>query len=168
MPKLKELGVAFRAYRLAAGESVEELALAIETESATIKEVEAGLLVPTGDMIELIARHYSLREQEARRLFELAGHKKSDFDMNLETTDIDFAQLSKDYDVLISPVFYTDKADVASNKAGIVINFVQNGPSGDKPIVISRVGMSHQQAENVIRELQASLEKMKKEEADEN
>jgi transcriptional regulator with XRE-family HTH domain len=163
---LKELGIALRAYRVAAGESIDELAEATELNTEDLKKLEAGLHKPAGSMIEMLARHFSLREQEVARLFDLAGHKSEEFDFDLEKNDIDLDKLTKDFDVLFAPIFYTDMVNVVSNDYGITINFIQNGSGSEKPVVVSRVGMSHKHAESIITVLQESLKRAKEQKRD--
>ncbi len=159
---LKELGIAVRAYRVAAGESVEELADATELSSELLQKIEAGLQKPTIGALEMLGRHYSLRDSEVRRLLELAGHNSKDFELDLEQADIDLRKLTSQYDVLFAPIFYTDMVNVVSNQYGVTINFIQNANGEDKPVVVSRVGMSHQHAESIIQVLQESVKRAKK------
>jgi len=164
MSDLKELGVALKAYRIAAGESVDELANATELEETTIKKIEAGLTKPSSDAIGLIANHYLLREQEVKRLFKLAGHKTDDFSIKKvsDGVDIDISKLGKDIDVLMAPVLYTDMIKVTSDKFGLVISFLQKIEGYDNPVVVSRVGMSHKHANSVIAVLQESMKRANK------
>lgn len=159
MSNLKELGVALKAYRVAAEESVSDLAEAIELSEDVIKRTETGLQKPSLEMIELIGRHYSLREPEISRLVELAGHSAEDFSFDLAPADIDLRKLSEDYDVLFAPVLYTDMVNVVSNHHGVTINFVQKGNGEDKPVVISRVGMSHEHAKSILKVLAESIKR---------
>lgn len=162
MANLKELGIALKAYRVAADESTGQLADAVESDEKYIKQIESGLTAPNIELLELLARHYSLREQEAKRLMELAGHKTDDFELRLDSGDLSLDKLTKDFDVLMSPVFYSDMVNVVSNKYGLTINFVQDSGNGEKPIVIARVGMSHEHAKSIIRVLEQSLKQAKK------
>lgn len=160
MANLQELGIALRAYRVAAGESIEELAEATELRIEKLNRLEAGQVTPTDSDIELLARHYTLRENEVSRLLELAGHQEGDFNIDLATEDVSLDKLNKDFEVLFAPIFYTDMVNVVSNDYGITINFIQNGSGGDKPVVVSRVGMSHKHAESIISVLQETLKRL--------
>ena len=156
MAEFKELGVALKAYRVAADETIEDVSNALELDKETILLIESGELQPMPEMIELIARHFALREQEAERLLELAGYGKDEFALDLES-DVSFEELTRMTDVIVGPILYTDTVKVVSNKFGVIINFVQSNGGDGKSIVVSRVGMSHQHAKSVIEVLQRSL-----------
>lgn len=164
MGDLKELGIAIKAYRVAANETINDVSEAIEVDKATIGKVEAGLQRPSIELIELLARHFTLREQEVKRLWKLAGHEQDDFAINLDPHDIDLSKLEKDFEVMFAPVFYTDMVNVVSNQYGITINFIQGNGGQEKPVVVSRVGMSHKHAESIIKVLQESLRRANKHE----
>ena len=168
MSNLKELGIALRAYRVAVGESVEDVAEATEVGLDMINQIEAGLHAPSEETIELLARHYSLREQEVKRLYELAGHDETDFKIDLEGDDFDMEKLSKDFEVLFAPIFYTDMVNVVSNEYGVTINFIQNASGSEKPVVVSRVGMSHKHAESILEVLQETVRRAKSKQDEEN
>ena len=168
MSNLKELGVALRAYRVAAGESIQELADATEVSPELIKQMEAGLHAPSDEVIELISRHFSLREQEVKRIYELAGHDSEDFQINLAAEDFDIEKLNKDFEVLLAPIFYTDMVNVISNEFGVTINFIQNASGSEKPIVVSRVGMSHKHAESILEVLQETVRRSKAKQEEDN
>ncbi len=157
MAEYKELGVALRAYRVAANESIEDVSNALELDMETIERIEQGTLQPKPELLELMARHFTLREQEAERLLELAGYKKDEFTFDLDT-DIFLDDLAKEVESMIMPVLYTDTVKVVSNKFGVVVNFVQSNGSAGKPVIISRVGMSREHALSVIEVLKRSLE----------
>ncbi len=49
--------------------------------------------------------------------------------------------------IMIDPrVMYSDAAEITANKQGVVVNFSQTAGVGDKPLTVSRIGMSYQQA----------------------
>lgn len=159
MANLKELGVAVRAYRVAAGETIEDLANAMEVESDEVSRIESGIFKPSTEIIEQIGSHFSLRENEVKRLLDLAGLDADDFEFSFDAGDMDLQKLTDQYDVMMAPIFYTDMVNVVSNQYGITINFIQNASGDDKPVVVSRVGMSHKHAESIIAVLAESLKR---------
>jgi hypothetical protein len=163
--KYKELGIALKAYRVASNEEISEVALATELSEDQLRQIEDGTLQPQPEQIEILARHFTLREQEAQRLLELAGYNEFDYDVDL-STDFDLKNLEdlkvNEVNVLVNPIFYTDTINVVSNQFGVVLSFVQSsGPEG-KPIVVSRVGMSHVHAKSVIKVLTEAMRKSQK------
>ena len=113
--------------------------------------------MPTAAHIEVLALHYSLREPEAQRLLELAGHEPQPFDLELDAANLDLGILSKDMEMLFAPVFYTDMVNVAVTDFGITINFIQSGSENEKPVIVSRVGMSHEHAQSIVTVIKEAL-----------
>jgi hypothetical protein len=52
---------------------------------------------------------------------------------------------------------YSDGLDITVNPAGVTLQFNQAAPSQPQPVTVARVGMSHHQAELVIKTLQKAL-----------
>ena len=161
MSELKELGVAIKAYRVALNETIEELAQATELQESVLLKIEAGEHKPDKSVIELLCRHFNLQVQEANRLLKLSGFSKNEFTLDLEPMDIPVDDVTKDFDVLVAPIFYTDMVNVTTNQYGVTVNFIQKAGSDGKPVVVSRVGMSHKHAQSVIDVLQESLRRTK-------
>lgn len=57
------------------------------------------------------------------------------------------------------PVLYTDAVAVATNTNGVVLNFAQHGGSDSQLIIISRLGMSKENARLLLKAMQDGLEK---------
>lgn len=153
MSNLQEFGIALKAYRVAANETVEDVSYAVEIDPSALRLIEAGKDLPDQDILELIISHLALKDSEAMRLFRLAGLSTADYEGSSRSTfgsEIDVEML----------VTYTDMVQITSNSSGVVINFIQQGGSEDGSTVISRIGMSREQAKTVIRALQESLEKV--------
>lgn len=160
MANLKELGIALKAYRLASGEAIKDLAAAIEVSDNTVREFEAGIKAPDIEIIELFIRHYSLRDQESERLLALAGLESDSIaiDQDFEIDDIDISSMNKQLDVVIGPVFYADDIEIVTSDNGVTINFLQSTfGSSDNRIIISRIGMSHNLAKKFSDQLKNKL-----------
>src|SRR5262249_49402370 len=58
---------------------------------------------------------------------------------------------------LDSRVVYSNGSEIVADKAGVVMNFSQFTDANQGPVPVARVGMSYQQAENVLKSLQQAL-----------
>jgi hypothetical protein len=58
---------------------------------------------------------------------------------------------------LDSRVLYSDNVEVSADKKGVVVNFLQQGTSANQQVPIARIGMSHEQAKDLLQSLHQSL-----------
>jgi DNA-binding XRE family transcriptional regulator len=157
----KEFGVAIKAIRVAANETRHNVADAIEITLNDLKKIENGDVLPTENILEMFISHFSLRDSEALRLWELAGYSfKEELAMAFDDNSSNKNQ-PKELNIHVPhdmKILYTDMMHVSGNKYGIVINYIQGiGPTG-KPTVVSRVGMSKEHAKSMLDVLKTSLE----------
>jgi hypothetical protein len=136
-------------------ETVAEVSGAVEIDSKILEEIEKGLKRPSEDILMLLISHFSVKEEEAVKLWELAGYTKADNHDQRPKRDETIQP------VLVMPidtrVVYTDKANVTTNKYGVTISFIQtDGPNG-QPLAVSRVGMSREHALKMVQIIQQSL-----------
>lgn len=148
----KILGTRLRRMREAQRESVAEVAGSVEVDMAVIADIEQGKERPAEDILLLLISHFSVKEEEATKLWELAGYEKLEGlgdDSNLRNT------------VMVMPVdariMYTDMAHVVANQHGLVLNFMQTNGPVNQPMMISRLGMSREHASSLIELLQQAL-----------
>lgn len=129
-------------------ESMAEVSGAVEIEIDVLERIESGRNRPTEDILMLLVNHFDLEELEANSLWELAGY----------VTDSQTEAVAN-VSINIDPrVIYSDSVNVSANEAGVVINFLQSSSGNSHPILASRVGMSHIQAEHMLEILRQSLE----------
>ena len=102
----------------------------------------------------LLISHFGMKDDEAAGLWQLAGYEpprhdhEHEHDENNRNTILVMA---------VDPrVIYSDGAQVHANSNGVVMSFSQaNGsPQG---LVTAKIGMSREQARNVIRIMQDAL-----------
>lgn len=150
-----QLGQKLRHMRISRQESLAEVSGAVEVEIETLRSFEQGSTCPTEDILLLLINHFDLKEQEADRLWKLAG-----FDDNPFVTND--AQIQSKQLIAVSAedlkIVYTDMVHVSANNFGVIMNFLQSGGPGSQPLAISRVGMSREHAEIVLALLQKTLE----------
>jgi transcriptional regulator with XRE-family HTH domain len=141
-------------------QSVAEVSGAVEIDEGTLQNIEAGEEKPPEEILLLLISYYGLQDQQAVQLWELADYDADAPDQI--RPDIDLAN-TKGVVMLLAVdtrTMYSDGVDVAVNGAGVTMNFTQaTGKSESSPV--SRVGMSIDQAEEVARQLQLALLRVK-------
>lgn len=149
----KVLGARLRRMRESQRESVAEVAGSVEVDLAIIADIEQGKSRPAEDILLLLISHFSVKEDEATKLWELAGYEKLD-GLGDDTSGLRNTVMVMPVD---ARVLYTDMAHVVANQHGIVLNFMQtNGPTS-QPMMVSRLGMSREHASSLIELLQQAL-----------
>lgn len=149
----KPLGAVLRRLREKKQQSLAEVSGAVEIDIAALTDIEQGVRRPSEDILHLLISYFSIKEEEAGKLWDLAGYLPN------RGRDLpDDAQ-----PVLVMPmdvrVVYTDMAHVMVNNYGVVMNFMQSTGPGNKPMAIARIGMSREHAESVLALLQKALQK---------
>jgi len=149
-----QLGQRLKHFREKRQESLAEVSGAVEIETELLERIERGEECPSEDILNLLINHFDLREQEAVQLWEWAGFSRNDTRMEM------LQELASKAAVVIvtmdARVMYTDSATIASDDKGVVLSFMQAGPQGQE-LPISRVGMSYEQAAQVMASLQRAL-----------
>lgn len=154
----KTLGARLKGMREHLRESLAEVAGSVEIEIASLSAIEQGTDRPTEDILLLLISHFAVKEDEATKLWELAGYDQSDTGIvNLANDPEGVIRNS----VVVMPVdariMYTDMAHVMVNNHGVVMNFMQTGGPNNQPLVVSRLGMSREHAESLLELLQKTL-----------
>ena len=140
--------------------SLAEVSGAVEIEEKRLERIEAGQERPSEDILLLLISHFEMNEQQAVQLWELADYG----DELPDQIKPDMEQFSGKHVVMLlandTRTVYSDGVEATANKAGVSIAFTQaNGP--DSRSTVSKVGMSVEQAQEVIRELQRAILKSK-------
>lgn len=153
----KVLGARLRGMREKLRESLAEVAGSVEIELDQLNAFEMGESRPTEDILLLLISHFGMKEDEASKLWQLAGYEKDNATANMGIDE--FGNLKNT--VMVMPldvrIAYTDMAHVVANEHGVVMNFLQaNGPN-NQPLAVARVGMSREHAKSLIELLQKTL-----------
>jgi transcriptional regulator with XRE-family HTH domain len=151
----RRLGDKLKVIRQKLHESVAEVSGAVEIDESMLSRIELGQERPSEDILMLLISHFGMREDEAASLWQLAGYEqpRHDHDMPDEVHNGKATILV----MAVDPrVIYSDGVQVQANTNGVIISFGQaNGsPQG---LVTAKVGMSREQAGNVVRVLQEAL-----------
>jgi transcriptional regulator with XRE-family HTH domain len=153
----KPLGAILRHLRERNRESVAEVSGAVEIEEIALGRIEAGSERPTEDILLLLISHFSVEDDKAAELWQLAGYDKSttDDDSDREPSSSSRQQTLM---IMIDPrVMYSDSMEVTANQKGVVLNFSQSAGQNDQPLTIARIGMSREQAKLVMGVLHQAL-----------
>ena len=149
------LGSHLKFVREQSNQSIAEVSGAVEIDENYLEKIEAGLVRPDEDILLLLISHFGVKDREAVQLWELAQYD-SEMPDDIRGDD---AHASKPVVMLLAMdmrTIYSDGVDVIVNPAGVTLNFTQTQSASQKNSV-SRVGMSHAQAQAVINALQKAL-----------
>jgi len=157
----RTLGFQLRSLREKKQESITDVSGAVEIDTNLLVSIENGSKLPSEDILLLLISHFGLKNEEAMKLWKLAGYD-SLIDNN-PSTDNHESQTPPNL-MLVLPldvrVVYTDTVQITANNYGIVLNFLQNSAQKtSQSMTVARVGMSREYAQTVITLLQEVLAK---------
>lgn len=154
----KHLGDHLKYVREQSKESLAEVSGAVEIDEAHLERIEAGQERPAEDILLLLISHFGVKDGEAVQLWELAQYD-SDFPDDIKV-ESETSQLGgKPMIMLLATdvrTMYSDGVTVNVTPAGVTLEFSQV-TSKDNQSPVSRVGMSHQQADVVLQTIQQAL-----------
>jgi hypothetical protein len=149
----RSLGRQLKQLRSRVNESLAEASGAVEIDAKELASFELGKLRPTEDVLLLLISHFGAKDDEAVKLWEMAGYgldKAPAAHMANEELRLQPANENR--------VLFTDIVDIVVNKYGVIMNFMQTGPA-DSGQPVARVGMSREHAKSILRILQNTLDK---------
>lgn len=151
----ESLGSQLRDLRERSSESLAEVSGAVEIDEKVLDRIETGTERPSEDILLLLISHFSLGDDKAAELWQLAGYDKpGNDDMNDQSANGRPQTLM----VMIDPrVMYSDSVEVVANNQGVVLNFSQNAGHDGQPLTVARIGMSRDQAKMVMGILHQAL-----------
>jgi|SRR5665213_3201960 len=154
----RSLGVRLKRIRDKYNRSITEVCGAVEIEEDLLDRIEAGEIRPGEDLLEQLINHYQMEDKDALNLWSLAGYDTED--LIVEDNDpLMSGGLSKNIIMLLAidqRTLYSDSLDVHYSNSGLVLNFKQT--AGQKQsISVANLGMSYEQAEQVLDTLQKVL-----------
>jgi len=152
----QQLGEQLRNHRISTKETIAEASNALELEEKVLESYESGLDRPDEELLFMLINHYRLQERNANKLWELAGYETHfNDDDALEEAMLAAKQLIM---VIASDnrTLYTDGVNIDCTKTGIQLSFTQS-IGQNKTINIARVGMSFEQANQVIKGISVAL-----------
>jgi transcriptional regulator with XRE-family HTH domain len=152
----RTLGRQLKALRNRANESIAEASGAVEIEAETLASYELGQSRPSEDVLLLLISHFGAKDDEAVRLWEIAGYGMDKIPViHNANEELPLAQSPHTAEPRI---LFTDIVDVTVNNYGVVMNFMQGASPNAKPVSVSRVGMSREHAKSVLEILKLTIE----------
>lgn len=153
----ESLGAQLRRLRERNRESVAEVSGAVEIDEGDLSQIEAGQERPSEDILLLLINHFSVEDDKAAELWDLAGYSQEDHDHEREP-DVPMNGRPQQLMVMIDPrVMYSDSFEVVANHQGVVLNFAQAAGQNGQPLTVARIGMSREQAKAVMGILHQAL-----------
>ncbi len=159
-----ELGEKLKLYRERRKRSLAEASGAVEIEAAFLESIEKGERRPDEEILSLLISYFEIEEEYASKLYRLAGYN----DSLIGSVDQAAFDISQPIAMLMPVdlrIVYTDTAHVMVNNFGVVMNFMQTNGNGGQPLAVSRIGMSKEHAQSLIKMLQQSLKQAENQEA---
>jgi len=149
----RPLGRQLKELRTRANESLAEASGAVEIDVRQLAGFELGKDRPTEDVLLLLISHFGAKDDEAIKLWEMAGYSTEKVQaihmINGEAPALQGG--SQDPRVL-----FTDIVDIVVNNYGVIMNFMQTGPANSSQTV-AKVGMSRDHAKSIMQILQSTL-----------
>ncbi len=138
-------------------QTLAEVSGAVEIEQTQLERIEDGVERPAEDILLLLISHFGVKDREAVQLWELAEY---DSEVPDELKPDEPLQLNAKNTVMLLAMdmrtMYSDGLDVTVNPSGVTLTFNQ-AMGGSQMAPVAKVGMSHQQAELVIKTLQQAM-----------
>ncbi len=157
-----DFGSHLKGIREKAKESVAEVSGAVEADITVLTEIESGKQQPSEDLVLLLISHFALPDDEALKMWELAGYEQEKTGITSVISDENGPTQTAYISLGDARILYTDMVHVNANKYGVVINFLQSLGANDQPMAVSRIGMSHEHAVSLLEVLQKTLDLAKK------
>jgi transcriptional regulator with XRE-family HTH domain len=157
----KSLGERLRTIRKKLQETAADVSGAVEIDEVQLERIEKGSERPSEDILLLLISHFGIGDDEAAGLWQLAGYEPPRLHDHAHNHDM-ADDLKNDRNLVlvmaVDPrVIYSDGVQVHATNSGVVLNFSQ-GTGASKPMTTARIGMSREQAYNVLKALQETLQ----------
>jgi len=152
----KQLGNRLKSAREEIRETLAEVSGAVEIDIDTLQSIEIGEKLPGEETLLLLINHFDLNDDEAGTLLEMAGYLNKD-----GSSPEDIADNIRQLIAIVAPdnkIAYTDSVNILANSQGVVINFMQSSGMGSQQSFAARVGMSKEQAKELLGSLQKALD----------
>jgi transcriptional regulator with XRE-family HTH domain len=162
-PPFVALGKHLKFVREQAQQTLSEVSGAVEIDERYLERIEAGEERPAEDILLLLMSHFGVQDQEAIQLWELANYD-SEMPAQIRNENHSFQTGGKPVVMLLAidmRTIYSDGLDIQCAPAGLTMNFTQIAGRQARPAPVARVGMSYEQAQQVLENLEKALLKVK-------
>ncbi|MBP9852474.1 MAG: family transcriptional regulator [Patescibacteria group bacterium] len=144
------LGALLKKLREGKKESLADVSGAVEMDEAVIADYEKGQKRPSEDILLLLMNHFGVQDDRAEELWDIAGYESTSQDQEGRAPHDDESferRAQQTMMVMLDPrVMYSDGIEVFASNEGVVMNFHQRIGVSGQPLVVSRIGMSREQA----------------------
>jgi transcriptional regulator with XRE-family HTH domain len=163
-PPFLGLGTHLKYLREQLKETLHEASGAVEIDSDVLSRIEMGFERPSEDILLLLIQHYNMQDQEAVQLWELAGYDSEASPHKFRLEEAASAAFNNKQMVMLLAMdvrtMYSDGVDININQAGVTLSFTQTAGNNQRHPV-GRIGMSYEQAHQVLKTLEQALLKAK-------
>lgn len=158
----KTLGEKLKTIRQKLHESLSEVSGAVEIDEQSLLKIEQGKERPSEDILMLLINHFGMQDDDAAKLWQLAGYDDSgDQDHDHTPGQHDHQNRTMVMIMAVDPrVIYSDGAQVTANSNGVILGFSQ-GVGTSQAMTTAKIGMSREQAYSLLRTLERTLEASK-------
>lgn len=153
------LGNHLKYVREQARQSVAEVSGAVEIDEEKLRRIEAGVERPDEEVLLLLISYFKVQDREAVQLWELAdygGEMPDEIRLPGDNPNKQTIMLL----AMDIRTMYSDGVNIMANPAGLTLNFTQATAPG-QAAPVARVGMSLDQAEQVLQAMQQAILKVK-------
>ena len=153
-----ELGGELRSIRQGMKESVAEVSGAVEIDTVDLEKIEDGQQRPSEDVLMLLISHFGVHDDKAVELWQLAGYDQpgSGRDQSQDFQNKTVMLMM----TLDTRILYSDNVNITNKRGGLVVNFMQSSGMGNQEAPVARIGMSYEQANDLMKSLYANLNKV--------
>lgn len=153
------LGSKLRFLREQWNQSLSEVSGTLEIEEQTLKAIEEGKVLPHDELLDMLISHFLLTDEQAEELKQMVESEKQ---LGIEALGSGLEDALMKQIAILMPVdnkiIYTDGMQATVNDSGVILHFMQQQKPGGKQVPISRVGMSREHAERMVKVLQDTLQ----------
>ncbi|OGL34905.1 hypothetical protein A3F65_02140 [Candidatus Saccharibacteria bacterium RIFCSPHIGHO2_12_FULL_47_16b] len=157
----KPLGTRLKELRTRLNETLADASGAVEIDVRELASFELGQSRPSEEVLLLLLSHFGVNDDEAVKLWEMAGYNMSKVASAHMVNDNPQPQPSAATKTS-QQIIFTDVVDVIVNNYGVVMNFMQSSGPNSNPAPVARVGMSREHAKSVLQILQMTLAQTEK------
>lgn len=154
----QKLGEALRSYRLNKEiGGIKTVANEIGVDYSNLSKVENGHIKPSKNLLEKLVAFYDVPAIEASQLYYLAGETegvtfKLTEPINIKSDQLDPAAIQSQVSIpQNNPVLYAGAVYIDVTPFGVVFNFAQQTGPTNNLVVVSRIGMSTEHAEDLCK-----------------
>ena len=151
------LGKHLKYVREQSKQSLAEVSGAVEIDAAALERIEAGSERPHEDILLLLISYFNIQDQEAVQLWEMAGY---DGEVPDKLRSVEEVRVSDKAMVMLLAIdvrtLYSDGFAIDATDTGMTLTFTQ-ASAKQQQSPVARLGISYDQAELVMRQLQQAL-----------